>query len=94
VPAKLSDAATRLRQFFGHDHHVHDRCPFRNPFVFLVNEDPKEVGLRQHLHHRPGEFGVAVVFRRYRADFLFGNLAGEISNGPLIFSESIIHKAP
>jgi ATP-dependent Clp protease ATP-binding subunit ClpA len=42
----------------------------------LVNEDAEEVGLSEYLYDRPGELGIAVIFRSHRPDFLFGNLAG------------------
>src|SRR5208337_1102931 len=61
------------------------------PPVFFLDENSEQIGLREYFHNRPGKLGLAVIFRRHRADFLFGNLVGKISNGPLIFSESVIH---
>ena len=55
--------------------------PSVRPSYFVVNEDAEEIGVRQDLHDRPGELGVAVVFGGDGADFLLGDLARQVANG-------------
>jgi signal transduction histidine kinase len=83
------DAAAGLGELLHHQHQL--EAGAAEAAVVRVEVDAEQVRLAQLLHDLPGKGVLGVVLLADGLDLFFGDLAGRLDDGLLVFCEEIVH---